>query len=161
LEFTLVEGAVQKHMAKYGLTLDDIRFRFEEKQQEWLDSQDTMQLSERFDAVKADFRSAYKPLVDSLSAINRGVQDLGAVNLAKIIEQIEYLEGKATDAYKAQFDAVIKQLDRIRLSIIPLAKPQERVYNVYAYLNRYGQDWLELLIETPLPIDGKHRVYYL
>jgi bacillithiol biosynthesis cysteine-adding enzyme BshC len=161
LEFTLVEGSVLKYMGKYGLTFDDIRFRFEDKQREWLEAQDKLKLSEQFDAVKASFQDIYAPLVESLGAINAGVQNLGDTNLARIIEQIEYLEGKASDAYKAQFDAALRQLERIRLSILPLAKPQERVYNVFAYLNRYGEDWIKQLTETQLPVDGMHRVYYL
>jgi bacillithiol biosynthesis cysteine-adding enzyme BshC len=161
LEFTLVEGTIQKHMSKYDLTAEDVRFRFEEKQRQWLEAQDTMRLAERFDAVKSSFRQSYEPLVESLGAINSGVQKLGTTNLAKIIEQIEYLEGKAADAYKAQFDAAIRQLDRMKLSIIPIAKPQERVYNILAYLNRYGDDWLKQLLETPIPVDGMHRVYYI
>jgi bacillithiol biosynthesis cysteine-adding enzyme BshC len=161
LEFTLVEGKVHNHMDKYGLTMDDIRFRFDEKQRQWLNDRDTLQLAEKFDSVKSGFRDSYVPLIESLGTINSGVQKLGDTNLAKIMEQIEYLEAKASDSHKAQFDAALRQLERIRLTILPLAKPQERVYNVFAYLNRYGNDWIKNLIETPLPIDGMHRVYYL
>ncbi|MEW9698108.1 bacillithiol biosynthesis cysteine-adding enzyme BshC [Paenibacillus sp. SI8] len=161
LEFTLIEGTVHKHMSKYGLTVDDVLARFEEKKQEWLHSQDTLQLAERFNAVKVDFQANYAPLVESLSAINPGVQKLGETNLAKIVEQIEFLEKKASEAYKTQFDSAIRQLERIRLTILPLAKPQERVYNWCAYINRYGNDWLTTLIEKPIPVDGMHRIYYL
>ncbi|MBP1992807.1 bacillithiol biosynthesis cysteine-adding enzyme BshC [Paenibacillus eucommiae] len=161
LEFTLVEGTLQKHLSKYDLTLEDIRFRFEEKQQQWLESQDKLNLAQRFDGVKDSFRESYSPLVESLAAINPGVRKLGETNMLKIIEQIEFLEGKAADAYKTHFEAALRQLERIKLSIIPLAKPQERVYNIYAYLNRYGEDWLKPLIETSMPIDGMHRIYYL
>ncbi len=81
--------------------------------------------------------------------------------MAKILEQIEYLHNKAGEAYQAQFDAALRQLERIRLTILPLAKPQERVYNGCAYMNRYGNEWLRDLLETPIPVDGLHRIYYL
>jgi bacillithiol biosynthesis cysteine-adding enzyme BshC len=161
LEFTLLEGAVQKNMAKYGLTWDDILHHFEEKQQDWLNAQDTLQLTGRFGAVKEDFQRKYEPLVELLGSINPGVKKLGETNLAKIIEQIDFLEGKANDAHKSQFDSALRQWERIRLSILPFAKPQERVYNVHTYLNRYGDGWIKQLIETPIPVDGLHRVYYL
>ncbi|WP_246294449.1 bacillithiol biosynthesis cysteine-adding enzyme BshC [Paenibacillus planticolens] len=161
LEFTLIEGTVQKQMHKYDFTFEDVMYRFEQKKQDWLDSQDTLRLNERFDRVKTEFRDSYAPLVDSLAVINQGVKKLGDTNLAKIIEQIEFLQHKAADAYKTQFDATLRQLERIRLTILPLAKPQERVYNGCAYMNRYGNDWLKELLETPIPVDGLHRVYYL
>ncbi|UKS30286.1 bacillithiol biosynthesis cysteine-adding enzyme BshC [Paenibacillus sp. HWE-109] len=161
LEFTLIEGTVQKQMNKYDFALEDVLERFEEKKQAWLDAQDTLQLNERFDAVKKDFRDSYAPIVESLAVINPGVKKLGDTNLLKILEQIDYLQNKAGDAYKTQFDAALRQLERIRLTIFPLAKPQERVYNGCAYMNRYGNDWLRDLVETSIPVDGLHRVYYL
>ncbi|MNI35553.1 putative cysteine ligase BshC [compost metagenome] len=161
LEFTLVEGSVRKYMSKYDLTFEDVLYRFEEKKQAWLDDRDTLNLADQFVAARESFRSSYQPLVESLGSIHSGVKDLGDKNLAKIIDQIDYLETKAQDAYKASFDASLKQLDRISLSLFPLAKPQERVYNICAYLNRYGDDWLKQLIETPWSVDGLHRVYYL
>ncbi|MFD0692759.1 bacillithiol biosynthesis cysteine-adding enzyme BshC [Paenibacillus sp. GCM10027628] len=161
LEFTLIEGTVHKHMNKYGLTLEDVLERFDQKKQEWLDAQDTLKLSERFDAVKDEFRASYAPLVESLAAINPGVKKLGETNFAKIVEQIEFLENKASDAYRTQFDSALRQLERIRHTIMPLAKPQERVYNGCAYINRYGNGWLSSLIEMPIPVDGMHRIYYL
>ncbi|NQX57664.1 bacillithiol biosynthesis cysteine-adding enzyme BshC [Paenibacillus qinlingensis] len=161
LEFTLIEGTIKKQMDKYELTLTDVLERFDEKKQAWLDAQDTLQLNERFETVKESFLSTYAPLVESLSGINPGVKKLGDTNLAKIVEQIDYLHHKASEASHTQFDAAIRQLERVRLTIFPLAKPQERVYNGCAYLNRYGNVWLHHLLETPIPVDGTHRIYYL
>lgn len=161
LEFTLIEGTIKKQMDKYELTLTDVLERFDERKQAWLDAQDTLQLNERFQAVKESFLSTYAPLVESLGGINPGVKKLGDTNLAKIVEQIDYLHHKASEASHTQFDAAIRQLDRVRLTIFPLAKPQERVYNGCAYLNRYGNVWLHHLLETPIPVDGTHRIYYL
>ncbi|WP_244163060.1 bacillithiol biosynthesis cysteine-adding enzyme BshC [Paenibacillus pectinilyticus] len=161
LEFTLIEGTIKKQMDKYDFTINDVLERFDEKKQAWLDAQDTLRLNDRFDEVKESFRSSYAPLVESLSAINPGVKKLGDTNLAKILEQIDYLHHKANEASHTQFDAAIRQLERIRLTIFPLAKPQERVYNGCAYLNRYGNAWLHSLIETPIPVDGLHRIYHL
>jgi bacillithiol biosynthesis cysteine-adding enzyme BshC len=161
LEFTLIEGTIKKQMDKYNFTLTDVLERFDEKKQAWLDEQDSLGLNDRFEAVKESFRSSYAPLVESLSSINPGVRKLGDTNLAKILEQIDYLHHKASEASNTQFDAAIRQLERIRLTIIPLAKPQERVYNGCAYLNRYGNAWLHTLLETPIPVDGLHRIYYL
>jgi bacillithiol biosynthesis cysteine-adding enzyme BshC len=161
LEFTLLESAVIKHMDKYELTLDDVIYRFEDKKQAWLNAQDTLKLSEQFDEVRTKFLESYRPLIESLSAIHSGIKKLGDTNLDKILEQINYLETKASDAHKTNFDSSLRQFDRIQLSITPLAKPQERVYNVCAYLNRYGDRWLRQLIEDSIPVDGLHRVYYL
>lgn len=161
LSFTLVEGTIQKNMQKYGLTMEDVLFRLQDKQDAWLKEQDQLQLGDRFAGIKQRFREEYEPLITTVAGINPGLKKLGDTNLAKIIEQIDFLENKAADAVRSQFDAGLRQFQRIGLSIMPNGIPQERVYNVYAYLNKYGDGWLKELLDTPLAADGKHRICYM
>lgn len=159
--FTLVEGTVSKNMTKYGLTMEDVFTRLEEFKQEWLRSQDTLKLDERFETVRAEFRRLYEPLLSDLSGLNPGLTKLGAANMDKIMEQLRYMEQKASDASESQFDAAIRQFGRIGMSLLPGGKPQERVYNITAYLNKYGEDWLSTLAEVPLDEDAVHYICYL
>ncbi|PZE22899.1 bacillithiol biosynthesis cysteine-adding enzyme BshC [Paenibacillus xerothermodurans] len=161
LEFTLLEGTVQKNMHKYDLTLDDVLHRLDEKQQEWLRKQDTLQLEERFAQVKQQFKASYQPLIEITAGINPGLGKLGETNMAKILEQIDFLENKAQDAVRTQFDAALRQFQRISASVLPLGKPQERVYNIIHYLNKYGSGWLNELLEAGLEPDGQHKICYL
>ncbi|KIL41742.1 hypothetical protein SD70_05060 [Gordoniibacillus kamchatkensis] len=161
VEATLLEGTVQKHMRKYELTVMDVVERFEERKAAWLKAQDTLQLEERFGDVKRRFREDYEPLIELLAGVNPGLRKLGDTNMSKIVEQIDYLLAKATDAQQSQSGASLRQLERIRLSVLPLGKPQERVYNILAYLNRYGDGWLHELAQTRLALDGSHLLVYL
>lgn len=160
LEFTLLEGTVQKNMQKYGLTLEDVLYRLEEKQQQWLREQDSLKLEERFEQVRNQFKDSYQPLVELIAGVNPGLGKLGETNMGKIIEQIGFLEQKAADAVRSQFDASMRQFQRIGLSVLPLGKPQERVYNILTYLNKYGSDWLYELVDGELEHDGLHKVCY-
>lgn len=161
VEVTLLEGTVQKHMRKFELTALDVVERFDERKSSWLKAQDTLRLEERFGEVKNRFRESYEPLLELVGGLNPGLKKLGDTNMGKIAEQIDYMLAKATDAQNAQFDAALRQLERIRLSVLPLGKPQERVYNVLAYLNRYGDGWLHELAQTRLALDGRHLLVYL
>ncbi|MBP1156289.1 MULTISPECIES: bacillithiol biosynthesis cysteine-adding enzyme BshC [unclassified Paenibacillus] len=161
LGFTLVEGTVHKNMQKYGLTFEDVLQRLEDKQQEWLRAQDRLQLEARFSEVKEQFRIGYEPLIAAISEINPGLKKLGDTNLGKIIEQIEFLQHKAEDGLRSQNEAGLRQFQRIGLSIVPGGKAQERVYNISAYLNKYGEGWLKELLELPMNMDGKHYICYM
>jgi bacillithiol biosynthesis cysteine-adding enzyme BshC len=161
LEFTLLEGTVQKNMQKYGLTLEDALYRLERKQEEWLRSQDTLRLEERFEEVRARFKEGYQPLLELITSINPGVGKLGETNMGKIVEQINFLEQKAADAARSQYDASLRQFQRIGLSLVPMGKPQERVFNILAYLNKYGNEWLYELLDSELVPDGKHKICYM
>jgi len=159
-EFTLLEGTVQKQMAKYGLAFEDVILRLEEKRSQWLEAQGALQIEELFASAKAKFADLYAPVVETVSAINPGLGKLGETNRQKIIEQIEFLEAKAVDAFRNQHDAALRQWERIRLSVVPNGKPQERVYNPFQYWVKYGGGWLRELVDMPLARDGHHRIVY-
>ena len=161
MEVTLMEGIVQKNMQKYGLSLDDVLHRLDEKQQQWLKEQDSLKLEERFEQVRTQFKDSYQPLVELISGVNPGLGKLGETNMAKILEQIGFLEHKAADAVRSQFDASLRQFQRVGLSVLPLGKPQERVYNIITYLNKYGNEWLYKLTDEELELDGLHKIIYL
>lgn len=161
MSFTLVEGTVAKHMTKYELSFADVMERFEERKEQWLKQQDSLELEQRFGAVKQSFEQAYKPLLDVAASVQPGLAKLGETNMNKIIEQISYMESKTIDAYNKQFEAAVRQLDRIRLSIHPAGKPQERILTMIAYWNRYGEAWLERLLNAPYSNSGTHAIIYL
>jgi bacillithiol biosynthesis cysteine-adding enzyme BshC len=161
LEFTLIEGTVAKQMDKFALSLDTVIHQFEEWKQEWLNAQDQLGLPARFTEAKNQFNQLYGPIIETLGGINPGMRKLGETNLHKIIEQMEFLEARAVEANQSQYDVAIRHLERIRLSLYPLGKPQERVYNVIGYLNKYGDSFLQQMLELPYSTDGTHRIIYI
>ncbi|MFD1176045.1 bacillithiol biosynthesis cysteine-adding enzyme BshC [Paenibacillus puldeungensis] len=161
--FTVVEGTLQKYMEKYSLTWDEVRDRdvFHQKREAWLAKQDSLHIDSRFDEIKLSFAGMYDPLIEQLGEIQNGLLKLGAANRDKIIDQIEYLRSKAMDALEKSNEAGLRHWDRIELSLFPLHKPQERVYNIFYYLNRFGMDWIDGLLDIPYEVTGKHRILYL
>ncbi|GIP36380.1 bacillithiol biosynthesis cysteine-adding enzyme BshC [Paenibacillus sp. J2TS4] len=160
-ELTLMEGTVQKHMEKFGWTIEDVLYRFDEKKNQWLREQDQLKLEERFAEVKEQFLELYRPILETVASINPGMSKLGKANEQKIIEQIEFLETRSTEANQAQHEAALRQLERIRLSLLPLGRDQERVYNVFSYLNKYGTDWVDELVSQPLSLQPVHSIVYM
>lgn len=146
-EFTLLEGTVQKQMDKFGITFADAWERLDERREEWLRAQDALGLAEKFAGAKEAFADSYRPLVEAAASINPGLRKLGETNMGKILEQIDFFEKKSTDALKQQHEAGLRQWERIRVTIAPVGKPQERVVNVFQYITRYGFSWLDTIIE--------------
>jgi len=164
-QFTLLEGTVQKQMDKFGLSFDDAWQHLDERRDAWLAAQDTTGLAARFAQAKETFADLYRPLVDTAALVNPGLRKLGETNLGKIIEQIDYFEAKTTDAMKQQHEAGLRQWERIRMTVAPAGKPQERVVNVFMYVNRYGFAWTDELIErAELDFEAgyrPHEIIYL
>jgi bacillithiol biosynthesis cysteine-adding enzyme BshC len=163
-EITLVEGTVQKQIDKLGLTMDDVYTRLDVLRQQWLNAQDTHRLDQRFAQVRTTFIEMYQPLVTTAESINPSLKKLGETNLDKIIEQIRYFEARTHDAALQQHEAGLRHWDRIRHSIVPHGKPQERVLNFFQYIVKYGQPWFDQLMEQWLrevdPHQSTHYVLY-
>lgn len=81
---------------------------------------------------------------------------MGEKNLEKILEQVTYYEHKAQAAFIKQHEAALRQFDKVALSLFPLDKPQERVYNIFGYLNKYGMDWFREFASYPYEISPDH-----
>lgn len=161
LQYTLIEGTIQKAMDKFDLNFSHVISGLSDKKQAWLSSQDEYQLEERFDKVKDEFSKLYTPLVEVVAKINPGLKDLGETNQAKILEQIQFLEKRAMNAFKSQFESSLRQWERIELSLIPLTKKQERVYNTISYLNKYGEHFVDKLLNIPIENPSDHAIVYL
>ncbi|MGO4541366.1 bacillithiol biosynthesis cysteine-adding enzyme BshC [Paenibacillus sp. 2TAB19] len=161
MSFTLIEGTVAKHMQKYELSFADVMEQFEDRKAEWLKQQDGLSIEGQFDSAKQAFIELYKPLLDLATSVAPSLAKLGDTNMQKIVEQIEYMGSKTVDTFNKQFEASIRQLDRIGLSIKPAGKPQERVLNMVIYWNRYGLIWLDKLLEAPYSRSGGHEIVYL
>lgn len=161
MSYTLIEGTIAKNMAKYELTLADVVERIETRKDEWLGQQDSLNVEQKFATVKQAFQDMYQPLIDMAASVQAGLAKLGETNMAKILEQISYMQAKTSDANNKQFEAAIRQFDRIATAIVPSGKPQERVLSMVVYWNRYGDAWLEKLMEAPYSRTGGHEIVYL
>jgi len=156
--FTYIEPAVVKLLNKYSLTVEEAIVDWESRRAEWLGKQDEWRLEERFRDVQERFRELYAPLMDIVSKVHPGMAGLAVSNRDKILEQIAYLETRSTDAIAKRHEASLRQWDRIRQSLSPLDKPQERLYGTVHFWNRYGPDWLKLWREVPFDEQGGHRL---
>ncbi|MFC6649299.1 bacillithiol biosynthesis cysteine-adding enzyme BshC [Paenibacillus rhizoplanae] len=161
MSFTVIEGTLRKHMDKYGLSFTDVQTGLDDKRKAWLSAQDELKLEDKFEEIKAAFSGMYEPLIEQLGSIQAGLLKLGSNNKDKIIDQISFLQGKALDAMEKQNEAALRQWERIELSLMPLGKLQERVYNMMYYLNRYGLEWLEELMAVSADYSGTHRIIYM
>ncbi|MVO99379.1 bacillithiol biosynthesis cysteine-adding enzyme BshC [Paenibacillus lutrae] len=162
LEFTIVEDTVTKWMDKYELSMDDAASgSLAARKEAWLGSQSPFPVEQRFEEARAGVREIYSPLLDSLASIEAGLPELGRSNLDKILHQIDYLQHKSEQALVRKHETALAQWKRVEQSLTPLGKPQERVYNVCAFLSRYGYNWLDELVEADLAPDGSHYLIHI
>ncbi|MET3208843.1 UNVERIFIED_CONTAM: bacillithiol biosynthesis cysteine-adding enzyme BshC [Paenibacillus sp. PvR008] len=161
MSFTLVEPGVEKHMLKYELSFGEVRDGLEERKKQWIVTHDQLGMQEQFAGAKEAFVHMYEPLIQQLGLIEKGLLRLGETNREKILDQIAYLEAKVQEALFRQNESALRQWDRIEWSLFPFGQPQERVYTIYHFLNRYGLSLIDMIMDVPTDLTGTHRVIYV
>lgn len=161
MSFSLVEDSSLKSMEKYGLTFQDVMIHLQGKREEWLAGQDRLGLDDRFRETKDSFEKLYDPLLRDLGSLQPGLLKLGERNKQKILDQMDFLLNKSKAALEQQHSASLLQWERIGAALAPFGKPQERVYNVFYYVNRFGWSLVDRLLELPYDDSGIHRAVYL
>ncbi|MEF3354236.1 bacillithiol biosynthesis cysteine-adding enzyme BshC [Paenibacillus sp. GYB006] len=161
MSFTILDQHIQKLMDKYDLSFHDIQYAFNDKKDTWLGTLDEFNMNEQFELLKTSFHKLYAPVLEQLNQIEPGLGRLGVTNSSKIEEQISYMQLRTKQAIAQRHDASVKQWDTLDLTLFPMKRPQERVYNVYGYLNRYGTRWLTDLMNIPADLSGHHHILYI
>jgi len=78
---------------------------------------------------------------------------------AKHQKSIDHLEHKLLKAKKQQLDISLNKIRKVHEKIFPSSKPQERYDNFIMYYLRWGQEYVDLLLEKLNPFCGEVIVF--
>lgn len=161
MSMTLIEKPIANILEKRAIDIMDVYSRYEQMKEEWLEAQDEQGLKTAFEEVKQDIEALYKPLIQKISDVQSGLHALGEKNMSKVLEQVQYLEKRTTQALKSQHEAALRQFDKVEQALYPHHQFQERVYNPFVFFNKHGYDLIDDILHLNLCINGKHKLLYL
>lgn len=161
LTFSLIEGTVQKTMRKYDMTVEELFTGLDARRVAYLEQQNTFNLEEKLAAVKNQIKALYQPIIEDAAKIELGLKNLGEKNVDKILEQVGYYEKKISGAFLKKHESVLRQFERTEAALFPMDKPQERVYNIFGYVNKYGMDWFNAFLSYPFEINRNHNAIFI
>lgn len=161
IRFTLVERDIGKTMEAFALSPLEALYHLDEFREKWLNEQVDIDIEALFSELAHDVRELHKTKTQPVISINRGIADLVKRNRERILREVHYLEGQILKAIRIKHNTTLKQFERIQHRLTPHGKPQERVYNVFTYVNEYGWDWLNALVSEALDLTEPHYMVYL
>jgi uncharacterized protein YllA (UPF0747 family) len=68
------------------------------------------------------------------------------------------MKTKLEDSLKQKHEVILNKFNRIDLSLRPDGFPQERIWNVFYYLNLYGFSLTKDLMKLSYLFDGSHKI---
>lgn len=158
---TLVERDVSKTMQTFGLSPEQALFHARDVREKWLKKQDELQIEELFAEWTHDLQQWHMAKTRPLLSINPGMAEVIEKNRERLLRELRYLQNQAQQAIRTKYEAPLRRLEWMELHLSPQGKLQERVFNVFYFINQYGWDWLHQLINEPLDLTDPYYMVYL
>ncbi|WP_316568424.1 bacillithiol biosynthesis cysteine-adding enzyme BshC [Neobacillus sp. YIM B06451] len=159
LNITILERPVEVDIQELGLDIAEAMIRGTAAEEEtFLSSLRDHELEEAFARAKAEILRQYDGLVGKAAGSAPGLLPLMKKNEAIVLAQIAFLERKLEEAVRLKHKAILDKFARVNLALRPEGSPQERIWNIIYYLNKYGLDFVARLSDLEYEFDGKHKL---
>jgi bacillithiol synthase len=158
---TLVEPPMQRLLTRFSLDLPDLDQSPEKLAEKFLQTDDGSAVEDGLDDLQAKLKHGLETLAPKLSALDASM--LSALDRArsKALEELERLQQKVRNARQNREGTGIKQLRRLCSTLRPRNRPQERVLGPLHYLNAYGKQLGDVLVDAADPFRSEHGVLEL
>ncbi|MGG4037052.1 bacillithiol biosynthesis cysteine-adding enzyme BshC [Heyndrickxia ginsengihumi] len=156
LNITLLERSIQRDIETLQLSVEEVlkQGTANEKEEYW----NTIKEGE-YDDIINEMRIYLEEQYKKLSAqTDDGIHPLIEKNLAFHTEQFNFLQRKIYEQIERRHDVVLEKYARIERSLRPNNIPQERVWNVFYFINKYGPDFIPSLMSLTYSFDGTHKL---
>lgn len=162
LNITFVERGIETDLQEVELTLETVLTEGTEKSlARYLESVKDHTLDDLFQTMKADLLINHQKLSQYAVKWDKGMEPLLHKNLLFLEQQLDFINKKIEDRTKEKHDIVVRKYERIQQSLYPLHSPQERIWNIFYYLNKYGPNFIQEVMDLSYRFNNKHKFIFL
>ncbi|MCY8454088.1 bacillithiol biosynthesis cysteine-adding enzyme BshC [Bacillus spizizenii] len=162
LNITILERHIEKKLLERNIALQDAIERGTENQREtYFEHQIPEEFTAVMDQAKSQIEAIHKTVRQEALKVDQSMEPLLLKNAAFIQDQLQFLERTVTKRIEEKEGYVLKDYERIQNSIKPLLAPQERIWNIMYYLNRYGPKFFTSFKNLPFSFRNQHQVVKL
>jgi uncharacterized protein YllA (UPF0747 family) len=127
----------------------------------YLDSVKDETIDTLFGTLKSQLEENHEKLFDHAVSLDRGLEPMLNKNIEFIQKQLNFMYGKIGDRTKERHSFILKKYERIANSLYPLGSPQERIWNVFYYLNQYVPDFVRDMMKLEYRFNNQHKLIFI
>lgn len=159
LNLTILERSVESDIDDLQLTIEEVLLTGTARAvDDFFASVKDAEIEEQFKQMKEQVSKQYQVIEQKLMNLDRGLLPLLNKNESKLIEQIDFMKLKIESSIQQKHAKTFQKFNRIENSLRPNGVPQERFWNIFYFLNKYGFTFIEELMNLPLEFNGLHKV---
>ncbi|WP_240190018.1 bacillithiol biosynthesis cysteine-adding enzyme BshC [Bacillus sp. P14.5] len=159
LNLTILERDVKRNIEELNLSLDSVlKDGVERERVQYWESVKDEDLESRIGEAERMLMECYEGILPKACAVDKGLESIIEKNLSFHKQQFEYLRLKTNHSLQSKYQLQLGKYDRVESSLRPGGAPQERLWNLYYFMNRYGEGFVKELMKLPMEFDGKHKI---
>jgi len=156
---SILERSIERDMQDLDISLlETLSGKLEDSKNRWIENQVENNLDDLIEHAKQEVERIHKRLRDTALEIDNSLNDVLLKNASLIQSQLEFVNTIVKKKVYLQHEVELNKFRRVEMSLLPNKAPQERVWNIYYYLNKYGKDFVVDLLKLPIEVDGKHKI---
>ncbi|MCM2533504.1 bacillithiol biosynthesis cysteine-adding enzyme BshC [Neobacillus pocheonensis] len=159
LNITMLDRSIETDLLELHLNLPEVLNKGTNANREiFLAAIKDKEVTDLFFAAKDQLLKQYQHIEAKTAELDKGLLPLLKKNENYLLKEIRFMETKLEESVKKKHDVILTKYDRVDLSLRPYGFPQERIWNVFYYLNEFGLNLIRDLMELSFEFDGRHKV---
>jgi len=148
LSATFVEPAIDRIRNELPFDFHEYEERIEDLESGYVDRTEQYDLEKIFGEWKQEVKQLAVPHKDRISDIDSTLEAAVEKSTARYFGELDKLKGKVYRAVKKRDDIQLKRIRRIKANLFPGNELQERMLASIFYMNKYGVDLWDRLLES-------------
>ncbi|USK35592.1 bacillithiol biosynthesis cysteine-adding enzyme BshC [Bacillus sp. F19] len=159
LNITLLERSIETDMQDVEIGIEDVFTRgVENARKEWVSKKEPSQMPPKIEETKKQFEQIHRELRESALSIDASLEPFLMKNAYFIQAQLDLLESHIDKKIQQKHRVEMDKFTRIGKSLKPNGGFQERTWNIYYYLNKYGPNFLDEIVQLRYSFNNHHKI---
>lgn len=155
---TLLEGRIDKILQRYALDITDFEDQLERLFRRVVVANMDVDLDDAFSEAGKHIHEAINAIKPVISGVDKSLVGATEATRAAFMKDWNKLKQRVVKAERSQQDVVSGHLERAQSSLLPEGMLQERFLSPIYFLNKYGLDLSDRLLETLSTDTSTHQV---
>ena len=163
LSATLIEPAIDRIFHELPFEFHEYGNRIEDLESSYVEQTEQHDLEAIFEGWKQDIEKLAEPRKDTISDIDPTLEGAVEKTTSRYFGELDKLKGKVYRSVKKQDEIQLKRIRRIKANLFPGDGLQERTIAALFFMNKYGVDIWDKLLDTLEPEEqfDQHKLVYL
>ncbi|WP_110929323.1 bacillithiol biosynthesis cysteine-adding enzyme BshC [Bacillus massiliglaciei] len=162
LNITFLERGIESDRKEMGLDLSTVLTEGSNRAEKtYKESIKDKELEDIYTDFREDLLKHHQKLSSRAEMVDKELNSLMDKNRRFLEKQLEFAYRKIQLRIEEKHSVTLRKYNRIERSLFPDGSPQERIWNIFYYLNKYGPAFLDQVMELDFQFNNMHKVIKL